>query len=117
MKKNSYFLKCAAVALVAMVAFTMLFTSCDNSQKLEIKREESREQIEKLISEGKFDECMAVIDSLEQTKVCAPEMACFYRANIHYYQGDVESAENSYRQGIEAGKKEVSSQMFYISCY
>lgn len=117
MKKNSYFLKCAAVALVAMVAFTMLFTSCDDSQKLEIKREESREQIEKLISEGKFDECLAVIDSLEQTKVCAPEMVSFYQGSIHYYKGEVEAAEKSYRQGIEAGKKKVSSQTYFIASY
>lgn len=110
-------LKSVAASLVVMVAFAMLFVSCDNSQNFNVQSQEDQDYVEKLILDRKFDECLAVIDSLEQCKAWGPEMVCYYHAIIQYSNGDVEAAEESYRQGIEAGKKEVSSQMYFIACY
>ena len=107
----------AAVALVAMVTVTMLFTSCDKPQKLEMNFVDGQERVNKLMNEKKYDECKVVIDSLEQAEVWGPEMACYYRGIIKNVKGETDLAEESYRQGIATGKKEVTSQSFFIGCY
>ena len=118
MMKNSYFLKCTAIVLMAMVTVPMLFISCDNSQNVDVSSQEKEiRYVEKLILDRKYDECLALIDSLGQCKAWGPEIVSFYQGSIHYYKGEVEAAEKSYRQGIEAGKKKVSSQTYFIASY
>ena len=69
MMKNSYFLKCIAIVLMAMVTVPMLFISCDNSKNVDVSSQEKEiRYVEKLILDRKYDECLAVIDSLGQCK-------------------------------------------------
>ena len=61
-------LQSVAVALVAAVALTMLYTSCDKTKQIEVNYEDFQLRIDSLVIEGKFDDCLAIIDSLEQAK-------------------------------------------------
>jgi serine phosphatase RsbU (regulator of sigma subunit) len=106
-----------AVALVAAVALTMLYTSCDKTKQIEVNYEDFQLRIDSLVIEGKFDDCLAIIDSLEQAKAYGMEIVCNYRGRLLNAKGEWDQAEKAYRQGIEAGKKEISDQSHFIACY
>ncbi len=110
-------LQSVAVALVSAVALTMLYTSCDKTKQIDVNDEDIQVRIDSLEKEGKFDDCLAIIDSLEQAKACGMEIVCNYRGRLLKAKGEWDQAEKAYRQGIEAGKKEISDQSHFIACY
>lgn len=116
MIKNSHTLKCAAIALVAMVALTLAFSSCNKSGPSAQKASEADSLINASINVADYKRVLELCDSLEKTGDISPIKSAFH-------QGDAYLSQQDYRHAVEVLKpvmdiKPANSQdsAYYFNC-
>ena len=88
MIKNFHTLKYAAIALMAMVALTFAFSSCEKSSPSAQKESEADSLIDAARNTMDFKRILALCDSLEQTGDISPVRSAYLRGDALSHIGD-----------------------------
>ena len=116
MMKNYHTLKSAAVALVAMVALTFAFSSCNKSGPSAQKVSEADSLISAALDAADYERLLELCDSLEQTGDISPIVSANYRGYAYMHLGDYRHAEEVLKPVMDMKPANPQDSLYYISC-
>ena len=116
MMKNYYTLKSAAVALVAMVALTFAFSSCEKNGQSAQKVSEADSLISAALDAADHERLLELCDSLEQTGDISPIVSANYRGYAYMQLGDYRHAEEVLKPVMDMKPANPQDSLYYISC-
>ena len=116
MIKKSHTPKCAAIALVAMTALTLSFSSCDKSG-LSAQKEsvaDSLIYVAKMTADNK--RIVELCDSLEQTGDISPIQSAYLRGEAYRFLEDPRRAEEVLKSVLDMEPTNAKDSDYYINC-
>ena len=116
MIKSSHILACAAIALVAMVALTLSFSSCDKSSPSAQKESEADSLIKAANNAADFKRVVELCDSLEQTGDILPIKSAYYRGTAYKLLSDYRRAEEVLKPVMDMKPANSLDSAYYIHC-
>ena len=116
MFKNSHTLKFAAIALVAMVALTFAFSSCNKSGPSAQKVSEADSLITAALDAADYERLLELCDSLEQTGDISPIVSANFRGHAYMQLGDYRHAEEVLKPVMDMKPTNSYDSAYYISC-
>ena len=116
MIKNFHTLKYAAIALMAMVALTFAFSSCEKSGPSAQKESEADSLIDAARNTMDFKRILALCDSLEQTGDISPVRSAYLRGDALSHIGDHVHALEVLKTVIDMESIPSQDSVYYVAC-
>ena len=116
MIKNSHTLKFAAIALVAMVALTLTFLSCDKSGPSAQNKSEADSLIYEAKDAADYKRIVELCDSLEQTGDISPIKSAYLRGEAYRFMEDPRRAEEVLKPVMDMEPTNAKDSDYYINC-
>ena len=116
MIKNFHTLKYAAIALMAMMALTFAFSSCEKSSPSAQKESEADSLIDAARNTADFKRVLALCDSLEPTGRLSPVRAAYLRGDAYYHIGDHLHALEVLKTVTDMETIHSQDSIYYVAC-
>ena len=107
--------KCAAIALVAMVALTLTFSSCEKSGPSAQKDSEADSLMNAAFEAEDYERMLTLCDSLEQRGDISLYKAASLRGRAYRYLGKPKAKEKELRQALLEKPKNTEDSLVYFS--
>ena len=116
MIKNSHTLKCAAIALVAMVVLALAFSSCDKSGPSAQNKSEADSLIYEAKDAADYNRILVLCDSLERTGDISTIESAYLRGEAYRFLEDIRHAEEVLKPVMEMEPTNAQDSDYYINC-